>query len=93
LTPREAEEFSLLGIPEIRRNDTMLYRLSWADKMVLKGRTQGAQELLLSVLEERFGPVPENVRTRIESIQSFDRLNRLARKATIAKTLKGLRLG
>lgn len=93
LTPEETEGFSLLGIPETRRNDAMLYRLSWADEMVLKGRTQGAQELLLSILEERFGPVPENVRSRVESIHSFDRLNRLARKAMTAKTLKGLRLG
>jgi hypothetical protein len=93
LTPEEAEEFSLLGIPETRRMHAMLYRLSWKDEMILEGRTQGARETLLFLLEKRFGPVPDSVRSRIDSIRSFDRLNRLAYKAATAKTLKGLRLG
>ena len=93
LTTEEAEEFSLLGIPEIRRTHAMLYRLSWKDEMILEGRTQGARESLLSLLEARFGLVPEEVRSRVEAIHSFDRLNRLVRKAATAKTLKGLRLG
>lgn len=71
----------------------MLYRMSWKDEMILEGRTQGARAMLLSLIEVRFGLVPEEVRSRIESIHSFERLNRLVRKAATAKTLRGLRLG
>lgn len=71
----------------------MLYRMSWKDEMLLEGRTQGARETLLFLLEKRFGSVPDSIRSRIDSIRSLDRLNRLAYKAATAKTLKGLRLG
>jgi predicted transposase YdaD len=95
LTPEEAEELSLLGTSQTRRTQAMslLYKVSWADKMRLEGRRQGAQDMLLHLLEERFGPVPEEVRSRVESIQSVERLKRLFSKAMIAKSLKGLRLG
>jgi len=93
LAPEEAEEFSLLGIPETRRTRAMLYRMSWKDEMLLEGQAQGARKALLSILEERFGLVPEAIRDRIESIQSLDRLNRLIRKAVTIKTFRGLRLG
>ena len=71
----------------------MLYRLSWKDEMILEGRAQGARETLLFLLEKRFGPVPDSMRNRIDSIRSLDRLNRLAYKAATARTLKSLRLG
>jgi len=89
LTPEEAEEFSLRATPQAWRAHTMLFKLSWADKML----GQAVQTTLLSILEERFGVVPEDVRARIERIYSLDRLNQLARRAVTAKTLKSLRLG
>src|SRR3954453_17305536 len=83
LTPEEAEEFSLLDTSRIRRTQTMslLYKVSWADKMRLEGHRQGIRDILFDDLEERFGPVSEEIRSRIESIQSVDRLKRLIRKA------------
>jgi hypothetical protein len=95
LTPEEAEEISLLDTSQIGRTQAMslLYKVSWADKMVLQGRREGAQDMLLHQLEERFGPIPEEVRSRVEAIQSLERLKRLSSKAMTAKTLKGLRLG
>jgi hypothetical protein len=89
LTPEEAEEFSLRATPKLRRAQTMLFKLSWADKM----QGQAVQSTVLSILETRFGAVPEEVRTRIQKIYSLDRLNRLACKAATARTLKSLRLG
>ena len=71
----------------------MLYRMTWADKMILEGKGQGAQQVLLGVLEKRFGPIPEDVRQRVENIRSADRLTRLAQKAVTAKSLRSLRLG
>jgi len=94
LTPQEAEEFAWLGTPE-RSVKTMnlLYIETWEDKMILKGKGLGAQHVLLGLLEDRFGPVPDEVRVRIEKIRSVDRLTRLVQKAAKAKSLKSLRLG
>jgi hypothetical protein len=61
--------------------------------MMLEGERRGIREVLFDDLEERFGPVPEEIRSRIESIQSVDRLKRLIRRARTAKSLNGLRLG
>ena len=71
----------------------MLYRLSWKDEMILEGERRGIRGVLCDQLEERFGPVPEEIRSRIQSIESVDRLKRLARKVPTAKSLKSLRLG
>jgi hypothetical protein len=78
---------------ELTHEMSLLYKVSWADKMMMEGERRGIQGVLCDQLEERFGPVPEEVRTHIESIQSVDRLRRLARKLPTAKSLKSLRLG
>jgi hypothetical protein len=93
LPPGGAEEFSFLGTPETWRTDAMLYRLSWKDEMMIEGQRQGIRDVLLEQMEQRFGPVPDDIRSRVEEIHSIDRLKRLARKVLIAKSLKGLRLG
>lgn len=72
------------GMPQ-----SLLFRTSWADKMM----GEGARQVLLGVLEQRFGPVPDETRQRIEKIRSVDRLTRLAQKVLTAKSLKSLRLG
>lgn len=72
---------------------SLLYKVSWADKMMLEGERRGIRDILFADIEERFGSVPEEIRSRIESIQSVDRLKRLIRRARTAKSLRGLRLG
>jgi hypothetical protein len=89
LTPGEAEEFSLLDTPPPRRARTMLYKTSWADKMM----GEGARQMLLFLLEDRFGSIPEEVKARLQRIRSLERLNRLARKAYAVESIKDLRLG
>jgi hypothetical protein len=71
----------------------LLFGPSWADKMMLEGQARGARTVVMTLIEDRFGPVPQEIRSRIESIQSMDRLQRIARKTVTAKSLKGLRLG
>jgi hypothetical protein len=97
LTPEEAGEIPLLDTSRTRRTQAMatslLYRVSWADKMRLEGERRGIRDVLLDLMEQRFGPVPDEIRNRVEEIHSIDRLRRLARKVQLAKTLKGLRLG
>ena len=72
---------------------SLLYKLSWADKMMIEGERRGIRAVLFDQLEERFGPLPEEIRSHIESIESVDRLKRLTRRARTARSLKGLRLG
>lgn len=93
LTSSEAGELPLPGNLRPRRSSNMpqslLFRMSWADKMKL----EGVREVLLGMMEERFGSVPAEMRRRVEEIQSVERLKRLCSKVWTAKTLKGLRLG
>lgn len=73
-----------------------------------EGRKEGEQEgrrrerertvrslrpLLLDLLGERFGPLPEAVRRRVEEIDSVERLTRLARKGLSARSLEEMGLG
>jgi hypothetical protein len=71
----------------------LLHGPSWADKMMIEGERRGIRGVLFDQLEERFGPLPQEIRSHIESIESVDRLRRLTRRARTAKSLKGLRLG
>jgi hypothetical protein len=54
---------------------------------------KGARELLLRQIEVRFGPIPDDIRQRVEKIRSWDRLTRLAERVLTARSLKGMRLG
>jgi hypothetical protein len=89
LTTGEAEEFSLLDTPPIRRARTMLYKVTWADKMM----GEGARQMLFVLLEDRFGAIPEEVRTKLQRIRSLERLNRLAKKVHTVESIKDLLLG
>jgi hypothetical protein len=93
LTSSEAGEFSSPGNLGSGRTQNMaqslLFRMSWADTMM----GEGARQVVLGVLEQRFGPVPDEIRQRVEKIRSVDRLTRLAQKVLTAKSLKSLRLG
>ena len=72
---------------------------TWSERLEAKGREEGLEEglravreILLSLLEQRFGPVPEGIRQRVEAISSLDRLTRLSRRALNARSLSALRL-
>jgi len=53
---------------------------------------QAVRKVLLSLLEQRFGPLSEATRERVESISSLDRLTRLSERALTARSLAALRL-
>ena len=86
--PGEAEESSLPGTSDTRRARTMLYRMSWADQM----RRDAAVDILAIQIEDRFGPLPDEMRLRLGRIRSTNRLHRLARKVLNAKALQDLGL-
>lgn len=94
LSPREAEELAALGVPPDRRAQIVSTSLfTWTDRLFVEGKKQGLREALLDLLQDRFGPIPDEVRQRVEKIRSEDRLSLLLRKVLTARTLKEMRLG
>ena len=72
---------------------------TWAERLEAKGREEGLQQgfmamrdLLLSLLEQRFGPLPEDVRERVEAISSLKRLTQLGQRVLTARSLESLKL-
>lgn len=94
--PGEAVPLPLPGTPEPWETENMgenlLFRMSWLDKVALEAERKGIRHLLLGQMEERFGPVPEDIRRQVEEIQSMERLQRIGRKLVTAKSLASLRL-
>ena len=64
-------------------------------KGLQKGRREGIhafQDVLLSEVAERFGPVSEETRRRIKSIQDLDKLKALVKRLVTASSLDDLGL-
>ncbi len=58
-----------------------------------EGRKEGVrtvQDFLLTEMAERFGPVPETMRRRVEKIQDLDELKRLGKRILAASSLADL---
>ena len=56
------------------------------------GMEKGAHQVLLHLLGKRFGPLPEKVRQRVETINSLDRLTELAERVLSARSLEEMGL-
>ncbi|HSG40676.1 MAG TPA: Rpn family recombination-promoting nuclease/putative transposase [Thermoanaerobaculia bacterium] len=59
---------------------------------IKRKRAEGMHEILLRQLNRRFGPIPEEVRSKVEKIHSTRRLNTLADKILTAGSLRELGL-
>ena len=57
-----------------------------------EGRAEGMHQILLRLLNRRFGPISEEVRRKVQEIQSTRRLNTLADKILTAGSLRELGL-
>jgi len=60
-----------------------------------EGLQEGArslQQVLLRLLDQRFGPLPESVHRQVEAINSLPRLTRLAEQVLTVGSLRELRL-
>lgn len=66
--------------------------LTWAEKMEAKGRGEGAREILVDLLSERFGPLSKDTRSRIEEIDSIGRLRQIAKRLLKAGSLEEMGL-
>ncbi|HEX4966264.1 MAG TPA: hypothetical protein VF173_35980 [Thermoanaerobaculia bacterium] len=65
---------------------------TWAETLEAKGQIKGAHTLLLHVLAMRFGPLPEGVQRKVETINSWSRLNKLAERVLSAHSLEEMGL-
>ncbi|HEY2737271.1 MAG TPA: hypothetical protein VGK45_02635 [Thermoanaerobaculia bacterium] len=73
--------------------------MTWSEKQKAEGKKEGLkegvrslQQVLLSLLNQRFGPLPERVHRQVEAITSLRRLTRLAEQVLIVGSLRELRL-
>jgi hypothetical protein len=99
LNSEEAAEYAALCTVRESR-EVRLMATTWAERLEAKGREEGLQQgfqamrdLLLSLLEQRFGPLPDEVRERVEAISSLKRLTHLGQRVLTARSLESLRLG
>ncbi|HXO20705.1 MAG TPA: hypothetical protein VOA87_12380 [Thermoanaerobaculia bacterium] len=78
--------------------------MTWADKLEAKGIEIGRREereaglrtlrqVLIRLLEQRFGPLGEVVTRRVEEISSMSRLGRMAEQVLVAQSLEEMGLG
>ena len=74
--------------------------LTWSEKLEAKGEARGkaegeakgVREILLLLLAERFGPLPEGARRQVEEISSLQRLTQLAKRVLTAHSLEEMGL-
>ncbi len=99
LDAREVAEFEALHSRR-ENKEVRAVAMTWSEKLEEKGRTEGiaqgaqrgARQILLVLLGKRFGPLPENVRRRVETINSLDRLTELAERVLSAHSLEEMGL-
>lgn len=53
-----------------------------------EGQLKGMQKLLLEMLRDRFGPVPQSVRQRLGEVSSQDEMRRISRRILKARSLE-----
>ena len=103
LDSRELAEFDALRSRRENR-EVRAVAMTWSETQQAKGREEGraegivqgaqggARQLLLHLLGKRFGPLPDNVRRRVETITSLDRLTELAERVLSAHSLEEMGL-
>jgi hypothetical protein len=88
LTPEETEEYKRTCRRERERPMDPMKHLTWSERMT----TDGMRQIVLRLMDQRFGPLPEQVRKKVEGIWSATRLTRLADKLLVAGSLEELGL-
>jgi len=89
------EEYDAL-LAEEGHEEVATMEMTWADRIhekgVEKGREEGKRDLLVELLERRFGPLPQSTVQRVSSLTSSDELSRLAARVLDAPSLDDLGL-
>lgn len=58
-----------------------------------EGRQEGVRSVVLSLIEQRFGPIPEDVRQRVESLDDLDALTHIAKRILLVSSIEELGIG
>jgi hypothetical protein len=61
--------------------------LMWHERIELEGELKGKREMLLSLLEEKFGSLPQDVIDNIEAVNDLDILDFIGRQLLTANSL------
>jgi hypothetical protein len=99
LTSGEAREYETLA-HQRPHQEVRAVQMTWSQRIKAEGfklgrregLEKGMRQLLLRQLERRFGPLPESVRAKVESIASTRRLTRLSDQLLVASSLDELGL-
>jgi putative YhgA-like transposase len=95
LNAEESARFASLGAREEDEQVRATQR-TWADRMREEGKETGLtalRQVLLRLLGQRFGAVPDGVRQGVERIASLERLAALAERVLEVRSLEELDLG
>jgi hypothetical protein len=87
LEPWEVAEFEALR-SQRENQEVRAMKMTWSETQ----QALGVQRLLLHLLAQQFGPLPEKVRQQVETISSFDRLTKLVERVLSAHSLEELGL-
>ena len=91
LSAEERERFrQLTSRKEYREMQDV--ELTWGDRLREEGLVQGKRETLKRLLTARFGPLPEQVRGRIDALSSPEELDRYLDRVLTAATLEDIGL-
>lgn len=81
---------------EERKKVLAEFEETWSERLQAEGRQKGFQEgmkqLLLRLVEQRFGALPAAARRRLEALTSTDELTRLGERLLTARSLEELDL-
>jgi hypothetical protein len=94
LDAREVAEFDALHSRR-ENQEVRTVAMTWSEKLEAKGEAkgrEGVREILLLLLAERFGPLPEGARRQVEEISSLQRLTQLAKRVLTAHSLEEMGL-
>ena len=102
LSGRDAAEYERLA-QRAENREVMAMEMTWADRMIQKGRMQGRAEeraeaveslrsVVLHQLTQRFGPLPARARRRVERLRTQRSLRRIAEQVLVASSLRDLGL-
>jgi len=91
LQGRDAEELEALQARGDAK-EVRAMRMTWAEQLQNEGHERGVRQTLLRQLGVRFGPLPEDVKRRVEEIHSVERLNQIADQILVAHSLEEMGL-
>jgi hypothetical protein len=100
LDERETAEYERLRELAVNQ-EVKVMEMTWEERMEVKytqkgielGRLDGMRQILLRLLDRRFGAVPETVRRKVEAIDDSAPLSDLTEKVLDARSIEELGLG